>query len=334
MEQLPISTFFLLPNQEDSLIISLRSILSHFLLQKTIIPLKDISLYPLLQESKKIIEFKKDEYNEYQYIEHPTSFRLTFPVNTKSRNWNNENWYNWVSTCIYRLHLYPEIQAKMRNFFRQEIENVLGVSKFQLDYLYNNVLGLENEMIDSFFLFKQQLTMKAMKDLKSVDWNTMLSGHVSAMNIIFVQVSSPIKRKIITFNIFEIVRLLYPQLEKAISSPKKLNELVTDFKKECNKVIQNEVSFIETKKILFREWFLSISQFLLYCTPVQFDFKKSILRLQMILYLCFANDQVYQVKDISYRVDNIMRRMPEVNKNKLKEVHPFVRNIYYHHFLL
>ena len=62
MEQLPISTFFLLPNQEDSLIISLRSILSHFLLQKTIIPLKDISLYPLLQESKKIIEFKKDEY--------------------------------------------------------------------------------------------------------------------------------------------------------------------------------------------------------------------------------------------------------------------------------
>ena len=61
-------------------------------------------------------------------------------------------------------------------FFRQEIEHVLGVSKFQLNYLYNNVLGLENEMIESFFLFRQQLTMKAMKDLKSVDWNTMLSG--------------------------------------------------------------------------------------------------------------------------------------------------------------
>jgi hypothetical protein len=175
--------------------------------------------------------------------------------------------------------------------------------------------------------------MTSMKDLKSVDWNTMLSSHVSSMNIIFEQISSPTKRKIITFHIFDIVRLLSPQLEKAVSSPKKLNDLIIDFKKECNKVIQNEVSFVETKKIQFREWFLSISQFLLYCTPIPFDFKKSIVRLQMILYLCFSNDQVYKVKDISYRIDNTMRRMSEVNKYKLKEVHPFVRNIYYHHFL-
>lgn len=334
MEQLPISTFFLLPNQEDSLIISLRSILSHFLLQKTIIPLKDISLHPLLQESKKIIEFKKDEYNEYQYIEHPTSFRLTFPVNIQQKNWNNENWYNWVSTCIYRLHLYPELKSKMTLFFNKEIENVLGVSKYQLNFLYNNVFGLENEMMDPFFLFKQQLTMTSMKELKSIDWNTMLSGHVSAMNILFEQVSSHIKRSRISFHIFEIVRLLSPQLEKVVSSPKKLNELILDFKKECNKVIHNEVSFVETKKIQFREWFLSLSQFLLYCTPVQFDFKKSILRLQMILYLCFSNDQVYHVKDISYRIDNTMKRMSDAKKHKLKEVHPFVRNIHYQHFLL
>lgn len=334
MEKLPLSTFFLLPKQDDSLIISLRSILSHFLLYKSIIPLKDISLYPLLQDSKKIIEFKKDEYNEYQYIEHPTSFRLTFPVNITQKNWNNENWYNWVLTCSYHLHLYPTIQKKMTDFFHREIENVLGVSKYQANFLYNTVFGLENEMLDPFFLFKQQLTMTSMKDLKSVDWNTMLSNHVSSMNVIFQQVSSPVKRKIITFHIFEIVHLLSPQLEKAITSPNKLSELIVDFKRECNKVIQNEVSFVETKQIQFREWFLSLSQFLLYCSPVQFDFKKSIFRLQMILYLCFPNDQVYDVKDISYRIDNTMKRMSDSKKKKLKEVHPFVRNIHYQHFLL
>lgn len=334
MEQLPITTFFLLPKQDDSLIVSLRSILSHFLLYKTIVPLNDISLHPLLMESKKIIEFKRDEYNEYQYIEHPTSFRLSFPVNIKQIHWNNESWYYWVTTCIHRLHLYPTIQKKMNDFFHTEIENVLGVSKYQLNFLYNNVFGLENEMLDSFFLFKQQLTMTNMKELRAVDWNTMLSAHVSSMNIIFGQVTSSVKRNVITFQIFEIVRLLSPQLEKVISSPNKLKELIVDFKKEVNKVIQNEVSFVETKKIPFREWFLSLSQFLLYCSPVQFDFKKSIFRLQMILYLCFPNDQVFDVKDISYRIDNTMKKMSEGKKKKLREVHPFVRNVHYQYFLV
>jgi len=70
----------------------------------------------------------------------------------------------------------------------------------------------ENEMLDPFFLFKQQLTMTSMKDLKSIDWNTMLSNHVSSMNIIFQQVSSPIKRKKITFQSQIQFRLLFLQL--------------------------------------------------------------------------------------------------------------------------
>lgn len=333
MEQLPLSTFFLLPQQEDSLIVSLRSILSHFLLNKTIIPIKNIQLHPLLVDSKKMIEFKKDEFNEYQYIEHPNSFCLSFPVNLSPSNWNNESWYNWINSCIHYLHLYPKIQSKMNEFFNREIQRTIGISKYQSDFLQNNVMGLEHEMIDSFFLFKYQLTMLSMKDLRAIDWNTMLSCHVTSMNIIFNQVSSPVKRRVITFQIFEIVRLLSPQLNKIVNSPNKLKQLIIDFKKEVNKVIQNEVSFVDTKTISFREWFLSLSQFLLYCEPVEFDFKKSILRLQMILYLCFPNDQVFHAKDISYRIDNTLQKMTKDKKRKLREVHPFVRNIYYKHFL-
>lgn len=334
MEQLPVSTFFLLPKQDDSLIVSLRSILSHFLLYKTIVPLKDISLHPLLSESKKIIEFKKDEFNEYQYIEHPTSFCLTFPVNIKQKNWNNQSWYYWMSSCIHHLHLYPELQSKMRQFFNKEIENVLGISKHQLYFLEQTVFGLENEMIEPFFLFKYQLTFTTMKELRSVEWNTILSSHVSSMNVIFQQVTSPIKRRKITNHIFEVVKLLSPQLEKIITSPNKLKGLIIDFKKEVNKVIHNEVSFVETKTISFRDWFLSLSQFLLYVSPIQFDFKKSIFRLQMILYLCFPNDQVYHVKNISYRIDNTMKKLSEEKKKKLCEVHPFVRNIHYKYYLV
>lgn len=330
MEHLPISTFFLLSSYEDSLLVSLRSILSLFLLNEKIVPFSKISLQSLYSP-KKLIEFRQDVFKEYHYIEHPTSFRIVF--STFEKSWNGEQWYDWVSECIDKLYLYPKIQKRVRQFFKTEIESVIGISKYQLQYLCDNVEGFERDILEPYFMYQYRLSFDTMKQLRSVDWNTMLKGHCDAMRIVFQQVSSPLKRKNLVLNIFKLVEILSPMLEKVLTNSNKLSDLILDFKKEINKIIQNEVSFVETKKINFREWFLSLSQFLLYCEPIQFNIKRSIFRLQIILYLVFPNDQVLKTEKISYSIHSVCKKLPNSKKERLCNVHPFVRNIHLDYIL-
>ena len=104
----------------------------------------------------------------------------------------------------------------------------------------------------------------------------------------------------------------------------KMPTMVLDLKREVNKITQNEVNFVSTNKILFREWFLSLSQFLLYLKPIKFNLKESILKLNIMLYLTFKEDEIYQSNNIYYN----NKKMDLKKIDKLKEIHPFMRNIY------
>ena len=102
-----------------------------------------------------------------------------------------------------------------------------------------------------------------------------------------------------------------------------------DFKRETNKCIQEEASFVNTNSISFRVWFLSLSQFRFYLQDFQFPIKESLLRLNLILYLCFPSDEVKQDQLIYVRQNKEEKCLSNHEISKLKTIHPFVRNVYH-----
>ena len=320
MDEIPITSFFYIPHKQSSLITSLRSITSSFLLYQKIYSYSSIYLLTLKDKNKKIIEIKENNNKDLFYVEHPLSFKLLF----KDGEWNYKIWDSWLKESILLLNYYPDIKTKFENFYKNEIIPTLGISFYQVKYLKDKVTGLDESMILPFLQYQYRLKGKTMKELNQIDWNSMLGGHVDAMTILYNQILSKEKRETIVLLIFKITKILYPRLEKIYHIPKKMETLVLDFKREVNKVIQNEVNFVSTNKILFREWFLSLSQFSLYIYPIKFNIKESILKLNLILYLGFHIDEVYQSKYIYYNDKQIdYKKMDE-----LKEIHPFMRNIY------
>lgn len=328
MNLLPIITFFCMDDKKESLITSLRSITSLCLFYEKIIPLSSISLYSLGVKNKKIIELKEKKNNDIFYIEHPISFQMIYSL--ENSKWDYRSWIDWVEECLSLLEYYPDIFKKINHFYEKDVKEKLGISKYQIRYLTDKVYGLEDSMIIPFFEYYYELEGKTLKELNQIDWNSMLGGHVDAMNILYRQISLESKRKNIISNVFKIITIFYPILEKNFYSKKKMEELILDFKKEVNKVIQNEVSFVETKKIDFKEWFLSLSQFFLYCKPIHFNIKESLFRLNIILYLGFNEDELYKSPKISYLENNCLRKIPN---DKIKEIHPFMRNVYYKNYI-
>lgn len=320
MEEIPITTFFYIPHKESSLITSLRSITSSFIFDKKIYPYSSISLISLKDVNKKLIEIKETKDKDIFYIEHPLSFRLLY----KEGEWNYKSWDEWLKNTISLLDYYPVIKEKFQSFYNREIVPTLGISFYQAKYLQDKVSGLEETMILPILQYQSRLEGKTIKELNKIDWNSMLGGHVDAMSILYHQIASKEKKESIVLMVYKIVKILYPRLEKVYYIPKKMDILVMDFKREVNKVIQNEVNFVSTNKILFREWFLSLSQFFLYLKPIQFNIKENILKLNIILYLTFKEDEVYQSKHIYYNE----KKMNYEKMEKLKEIHPFMRNIY------
>lgn len=328
MNLLPIITFFYMDDKKESLITSLRSITSLCLFYEKIIPLSSISLSSLGVKNKKIIELKEKKNNDIFYIEHPISFQMIYSL--ENSKWDYKSWIDWVEECLSLLEYYPDIFKKINHFYEKDVKEKLGISKYQIRYLTDKVYGLEDSMIIPFFEYYYELEGKTLKELNQIDWNSMLGGHVDAMNILYRQISLESKRKNIISNVFKIITIFYPILEKNFYSKKKMEELILDFKKEVNKVIQNEVSFVETKKIDFKEWFLSLSQFFLYCKPINFNIKESLFRLNIILYLGFNEDELYKSPKISYLENNCLRK---ISNDKIKEIHPFMRNVYYKNYI-
>lgn len=328
MNLLPIHTFFYMDDKKESLITSLRSITSLCLLYEKIIPLSSISLSSLGVRNKKIVELKEKKNGDIFYIEHPLSFRMIYSL--EKSKWDYKSWMEWLEECISILTYYPEIHIKVNRFFEKEVKEKLGVSKYQIKYLTDKVYGLEESMIIPFFQYHYELEGKTFIELNKIDWNSMLGGHVDAMSVLYRQISSEQKRTNIILNVFKIIKIFSPLLEKNFHHKKKMDELVLDFKKEVNKVIQNEVSFVETKKIHFRDWFLSLSQFFLYCKPISFDIKESLFRFNLILYLAFNEDELYKTNKISYLENNFLKK---ISNEKIKEIHPFMRNVYYKNYL-
>lgn len=328
MNLLPIITFFYMDDKKESLITSLRSISSLCLYYEKIIPFSSISMSSLGVKDKKIIELKENKNRDIFYIEHPKSFKLIYSL--EHSKWDYKSWIDWLEECISLSKYYPDIQEKINRFYQKEVKEILGVSKYQVKYLTDKVYGLEESMIIPFFEYQYQLEGKTFKELNKVDWNSMLGGHVDAMTILYRQISLESKRKNIILNVFKIIKIFSPLLEKNFHHKKKIDELVIDFKKEVNKVIQNEVSFVETKKINFRDWFLSLSQFLLYCNPIKFNIKESICRFNMVLFLGFKEDELYKCKKISYLENNFLKK---ISNDKIKEIHPFMRNVYYKNYI-
>ena len=62
---------FVFPNNIDSLITSLRTITSYFLLKNSICSLQSIQLKSLKSTTTKLIELVKDQNNDIMYFEHP-----------------------------------------------------------------------------------------------------------------------------------------------------------------------------------------------------------------------------------------------------------------------
>ena len=331
MKLLPIYSFFYIPEKESSLIISLRSITSFFLSTKKIVPFEDIFLEPQKECLQKLFEIKRSDKGDLFYIEHPRSFRFFFKKENQS--WTKEKWMLWVRECIQLLTYFPHIQKKIQLFYQKEILTSIEISSIQMKYINEKVEGFDISMIQSFFEYQYRLEETNIKKLNKIDWNSMLGGHVDAMKILFRQFSSIEKRNKIVSNIFKIVTLLYPFLEKNCKNLKKVDTLVLDFKKEVNKVIQNEVSFIETKKIDFRNWFFSLSQFFLYCKPIEFNIEESICRFNLIFYLTFHEDEMEKTLNISYINDSSIRHLTNEKKDKLLEIHPFMRNVYFSNYL-
>ena len=157
----------------------------------------------------------------------------------------------------------------------------------------------------------------------------MLGGHIDAMSVLYRQISSREKRELISVMVFKIIRILYPRFEKVYHIPKKMEMLILDFKREVNKIIQNEVNFVSTNKILFRQWFLSLAQFSLYLKPIEFNLKENIIKLNLILFLYFKEDEIFQSEKIFFRE----KKMDYKKIENLKEIHPFMRNIYHLNYI-
>lgn len=317
---------FHFPNNIDSIVISLRSITSYFILNECISSLSDIELIPLSNCSTKLIDLVKDDESDYIYMEHPLSFEILYKNQTKLQFLHYKH---WLESCIELSRRYNHLYSILKTFYTNELESKLNPQLQQIEYLENSVPFFHRSMILSFFQFHFQFEHSSMDYMKSVNWNSILYGHVHACRVLFDQITSTTIRNRILNQVFEIVKLFQPRLEKVLHQPDRLQQLIVDFKKETNKVIQDNAQFVNTKKISFRSWILSLTQFYLHCSPFDFPIKESLVHLNMILYLCFGNDEIQMNQKVCIRKQKEETVLSNHQITKLKTIHPFVRNIYH-----
>ena len=325
--ELTVPLLFQFPNNMDSIIISLRSITSYFLVSGSICDLHCIKLVPLQDSSSKLIEIVKDKNMEYTYFEHPLSFRLEY---TNMQPFSFLKYIGWIENCISLSHRYPVLEKVLKTFYSNEILTKLNTLQSQLLFLEHTVPFFEQSMITPFFNKKLQFEGKTTDFMKTIDWKIILYGHVNACQILYSQISSPKIREKIILSVFTLTKVLKPRLEKILHDPNKLQSLIIDFKREVHKIVNESAAFVNLKDISFRSWLLSLCQFLMYCVPFEFPIENSLTHLNMILYLCFGNDEIQPDQNICFVSENKKKRKLESDKvQKLRQIHPFVRNIYH-----
>lgn len=329
---IPFSLLFQFPNNMDSLIVSLRSITSYSLYHNTLFMMDDICLRPLPNASTKLIELMEDEQRDIIYLEHPLSFEIVYPT-VQVKTFHFGAYKLWLKQCISNSERYLMLNNILRKFFENEIEAKLEPTQKQLDCLEIIVPRFSKTMVAPFFVERYQFEHSQESYIKSVPWGSILRGHVDACHVLFEQITSERVRHRILEKVFKIVCLLEPRLQKVLSNPYKLNELVLDFKREVNKSIQEEANFVNTRDISFRIWLLSLSQFRLHLVPFSFPIRDSLIRLNVILYLCFQSDEIGQEQLIYVRQKEKEKFLSSHEISKLKTIHPFVRNIYHDVYL-
>ncbi len=319
-------TLFYFPNNYDSIIISLRSITSYFIMKNKMCNLEEIELCPLEDSVSKLIELV-NENEECTYFEHPQSFQLVYPSSMKPLHF--QEYKDWIQQCITYSKRYPKLQYLLETFYQNEINAKFEPINAQIKFLEEKVNGFDSKMILPFFDKKLQFEDMSLQFMNSVDWQSLLTGHIHACTILFSQISSDNIRNNILSNIFKVVQLFSPRLERIVDNPEKLKNLVLDFKRESNKIIGDHAAFVNTNKISFRTWFLSLSQFSMYCIPFSFPVQQSLTHLNLILYLCFTNDEIHTNQKITVQTKKGKTFLSKHQSKKLRTIHPFVRNIYH-----
>lgn len=308
------------------LVTALRTITSKFILEETIYPFDEIFLKPQ-KNYDKLLEFKKDKNGDVLLLEHPKNLKIVvYEAQNKIKPWDRYTWYTWIHDLTDAMFLYPPIK-KLLNVYISELNSVFEKSIYDLDYLIHQTNGqLKPEMIKSYMLLYYELSTE-----HEVEWKKMLSGHIESMNYIFNQIINPVKKDQICFEIIETVKVLSKNLEITVHDPSLLHKTINNFKKEVHRILNHYTFYIDTEKINFKLWFLSLSQFLLHVKPVTFDLKKAIVKLNMVFFLATDIDELQNSHKVKYTW-NDETKIKTVKENQLQtlcNIHPFIRNIHH-----
>lgn len=311
MKTISTANVFMFPKHYDDIVTLLRSVTTYIIIHKNIKLLSSIQLSPLF-EDKKHVTLLRDEKNDMYFLEHLSSLKIEW-WNNETKLWSFTLWKKWVVECIQLLKLYPSVQKIVFQFYQREIEIYFKKSCEQMKELKRNNTQFENEMIESWFFMRRECTE---------DISTMLGGHIQALSIIYKQISSSEIKKNIAKDIFSIIEIYSNIIEKSLDDPKKCNTIVIDFKKEVNKTINNYVNFVKTDTINFKLWLLSLYQFIISCNLISFDIAKSVMKLNMIFYFAFPVDTIL-------KYPKVVINNKEVSNSHMKNIHPFMRGVYY-----
>lgn len=330
---IPFSSLFFIKN-ENNLIISLRTILSTFLLENHIYPLEKIFLEKIETDNKfnKIIEFIYDSNLDQHYLEHPTQSKILFQKEKDNNNiWNRSAWFEWLQSIIKKTKNYHKLNKVLQKYLKKEIDNVFELSICDLDYLCRNVKDLEADMINPFMHLYYYLDIDNKNKLPNI-----LKGHIDALIILFSQIINKTKRKQIVIEIFQAAKVFScygkNKIEDILKDETLLQYSVLNFKQEVNRIVNKYTLYVDTLSINFKNWFLSISSFLFYCKPVQFDLKHSISKINLILFFLDYDELLENdltIKCIQYinieKTKKSSKILKKKSLNKLIEHHPFLR---------
>ena len=341
---IPFITLFYIEN-EESLITSLRTITSYFLIKKHIIPLQDIYMVPL-KRGKKLIQFLEDQESHHHYLEHPKGMRLCFENNHMDSAWNRIDWYKWIVDLETLTEInYPTLNVVLKEYLR-ELDNTFYKSINDMDLLLTVVEGLTTEMIKPYMYLYNSLRETNYKTLKNINWNQLLNTHVKSCTIIFDQIICPYKKEQILLSIFDIMNTLIEQTP--LGTPFQVEDYIL-FKKEVNFTINKHTSYLDTSKVNFKSWYVCLFNFMqIYCKKISFNMQQSITKLNMIFFLAVETDELikhvsnnkFTNKDIVYTVSKCddethkYKFLMKKNLLKLADIHPFVRNVYHKEILM
>lgn len=324
MSEIPFLSLFYIKN-EASLITALRSITTKFLITESIDFLENINLRPLKRKTK-MLEFCKDKNEDIHYIEHPTGLYINLQ-NEELKNWNRVYWYSFIKHMIDLTYQYSDFQSILSKFL-EEVDSIFEHSINSLDFLLREVPELKDFMIKPYYFLYYQIDLDY-ESMKKINWKSILKGHIENINIIFTQIINVNKKEKILIDILETVKVLSSTVNQENSN---IKLVVLQFKKQIHRILNNYTKFVQTKDIDYKEWFLSLTKFLMYCKPIHFDLRLSVAKFNLLLFLSKDNvDELLEIEsDVVYKSwkSSHYKPLSKQKKKKLDSVHPFIRNVH------